>query len=41
MVDRLMYIPNDYTQNYTLCLLQLVVETFGNFNLMNQPNKIQ
>ena len=25
-----MYIPNDDTQNYLFCRLQLVVETFGN-----------
>ena len=24
-----MFIPNDYTQNYPLCRLQFVVETFG------------
>ena len=24
-----MYIPNDDTQNYPLCRLQLVIETFG------------
>ena len=28
MTDKLMYIPNDYTQNYPFCKLQLVVETF-------------
>ena len=28
MVDNLMYIPNDYTQNSLFCRLQLVVETF-------------
>ena len=27
--DKLMYIQNDDTQNYTFCGLQLVVETFG------------
>ena len=26
---KLMYIPNDETQNYSFCRLQLVVETFG------------
>ena len=30
MADKLMYIPNYDTQNYLLCKLQLVVETFGN-----------
>ena len=29
MTDKLMYIPDDYTQNYPFCILQLVVETFG------------
>ena len=29
MDDKLEYIPNDYTQNYPLCRLQFVVETFG------------
>ena len=29
MTDKLMYIPNDNTQNYLFCRLQLVVETFG------------
>ena len=28
MADKLMYIPNDDTQNYHFCRLQLVVETF-------------
>ena len=29
MVDKLMYIPNQDTQNYPFCRLQLVIETFG------------
>ena len=29
MDDKLIYIPNDDIQNYSLCRLQLVVETFG------------
>ena len=29
MADKLMYKPNDDTQNYLFCRLQLVVETFG------------
>ena len=29
MINKLMYIPNDVTQNYPFCRLQLVVETFG------------
>ena len=28
MVDKLMYIPNDYAQNYPFFRLKLVVETF-------------
>ena len=32
MADTLMYIPNDDTQNYPLCRLQLVVKTFGHSN---------
>ena len=29
MADKLIYIPNDATQNYHLCRLQIVVEMFG------------
>ena len=29
MADKFMYIPNDETQNYPFCRLQLVVKTFG------------
>ena len=29
MADKLMYIPNEDTQNYPVCILQLVVETLG------------
>ncbi len=29
MVDKLMYIPIDDTQNYALCRLKLIVEMFG------------
>ena len=29
MGDKLMYIPNDDTQNYPFCRLQLVVEMYG------------
>ena len=36
MTDKLMYIPNDYTQNYPFCRLKIVVETL---NLMKQPIK--
>ena len=28
IADKLMDMPNDDTQNYTVCRLQLVVETF-------------
>ena len=28
MADKMMYIQNDDTQNYSLCRSQLVVETF-------------
>ena len=35
MVDKLMYIPNDDTQNYPFCILQIVVDRFGhNFNVI-------
>ena len=33
MVDKLMYIQNDDTQNYPICRIQLVVKTFGNSNI--------
>ena len=29
MANKLMYIPNDNTQNYPFCRLQLVVENYG------------
>ena len=29
MADKLMYIPNNDTQNYPYCRLKLVVETIG------------
>ena len=29
MADKLMYIPKNYTQNYSFCKLQLVDEKFG------------
>ena len=28
MADKLIYIPNDDTQNYPFCRLKLVIETF-------------
>ena len=37
MADKLMYIPNDDTQNYPFYRLLLMVETF---KLINQPIKI-
>ena len=43
MADKLMYISNDDTQNYTFCRLQLVVETFGkptNPNLIKVPRVV-
>ena len=33
MADKLMYIPNDGTQNYFFCRLKLVVETYE----LNKP----
>ena len=33
MADKLMYIPNDDTQNYPLCRLKLLVEKFE----LNKP----
>ena len=41
MAYKLMYIHNDDTQNYPLCRLKLAVEAFYQFNLINQPIKIQ
>ena len=32
MADKFMYIPNDDTQNYPFCKIQLMVETFGQLN---------
>ena len=37
MADKLMYIPNDDTQNYPLCRLQLVIEKFGHSSQLNEP----
>ena len=37
MADKLIYIPNDDTQNYPLCRLQFVVETLA--TQLNLPNK--
>ena len=38
MADKLMYIPNDDTQNHPFCRLQLVVEKFG-LDLTEQTNQ--
>ena len=42
MADKLMYMPNDNTQNYPLCTLQLVVqnEMFGHSNLSANQNSL-
>ena len=37
MADRLMFIPNDDTQNNTVCRLHLVVETFRHSNSRKVP----
>ena len=34
MDDKLLYIPNDETQNYTFCRLKLVVEMFEHSTLL-------
>ena len=39
MAFKLMYIPNDYTQNYPFCRLQLVVET--QINELTNQNSIK
>ena len=36
MANKLMFIPNDDKQNYSLCRLQLVVEMFELNELTNQ-----
>ena len=41
MTDKLMYIPNDDTQNNPFCRLQFVIELNDcKFNLINQPFKL-
>ena len=37
LAEKLMYIPNDDTQNYPFYKLQFVFEAFETFTLMNQP----
>ena len=39
MTDKLMFIPNDDTQNKSFCRLKLVTETFGQFQLNEQTNE--
>ena len=41
MADRFMYIPNDDAQNYTTCILQLMIETFGHFTETTNQNLIK
>ena len=41
MADKLMYIPNDYTQNFPFCRLQLVVETFKTLNKPTNQNAMK
>ncbi len=41
MADKLMYIPNDDTQNHPFSRLQLVVETFGQINEPTNQNSIK
>ena len=41
MADKLRYIPNDDTENYPFCRLQLVVETFEHSTkIKNNQNSI-
>ena len=35
-----MYVPNDYTQNYPFCRLQLVVEAIGHSTLCTNQSKL-
>ena len=39
MAHKLMYIPNDATQNYLFCRLELVVETSGHSNIRTKQLK--
>ena len=39
MADKWMYIPNDDTQNYPLCRIQLVGETFKHSTQWNNQSK--
>ena len=39
MAYKLMYIPNNNTQNYPFCRLQLMVETYGQWALTESINQ--
>ena len=39
MADKLMYIPNDDTQNYPFCRLQLLVKMFGHSTFRTKQSK--
>ena len=39
MADKLMYLPNDETQNPPFCRLQLVVETIGHSTKWTKQSK--
>ena len=39
MADTLMYVPNDDTQNFLFCRLQLGIETFGHSTLCTYQSK--
>ena len=39
MADKLMNIPNDDSQNYPFCILQLVIETIGHWTLWTNQSK--
>ena len=41
MADKLMYIPNDDTQSYPFCRLQLVVDTFGHSTYLTNQLKLK
>ena len=41
MADKLMYIPNDDTQNYLFFSVTLVVRTFEHSTLKKKPKKIK
>ena len=41
MADKLMYIPNDKTQNYPYCRLHLVVQTIWKINEPTTQNSMK